>query len=107
MGRRSADELAGDPADVAFFEKLIDAHRTRAFIRFMRLLPSDPRCRLCRTQFGGRAGGMMRRFGRGPSRKNPTLCSSCFEHAPMGGVQLEIGVLFADVRGFTALAENM
>jgi adenylate cyclase len=107
MGKRSAEELAGDPADVAFFEKLLDAHRTRAFIRFMRLLPSDPRCRVCRAPFGGRAGRMMRRFGRGPSRKNPTMCSSCFEHAPMGGVQLEIGVLFADVRGFTALAENM
>ena len=49
----------------------------------------------------------MRRFGRGPSRKNPTMCSICFEQAPMGGVKLEIGVLFADVRGFTSLAENM
>lgn len=48
----------------------------------------------------------MRRFGFGPSRKNPTLCNTCFEKAPMGGVDMEIGVLFADVRGFTSLAER-
>lgn len=49
----------------------------------------------------------MRRVGYGPSRKNPNLCSTCFEKAPMGGVEMEIGVLFADVRGFTSLAEAM
>ena len=31
---------------------------------------------------------------------------TCFEKAPMGGVEMEIGVLFADVRGFTSLAES-
>lgn len=107
MGKRSAEELTGDPADVAFFSDLVDAHRTRAFIRVMRVLPSDPRCRLCRAPFGGGVGRLMRRFGRGPSRKNPSMCNICFEQAPMGGVKLEIGVLFADVRGFTTLAEKM
>jgi len=107
MGKRPAEKLVGDPADVAFFEDLLDAHRTRGFIRVMRWLPTDPRCRLCKSPFGGRAGRIMKRFGRGPSRKNPTMCSICFENAPMGGVELEIGVLFADVRGFTSLAEKM
>ena len=49
----------------------------------------------------------MGRVGYGPSRKNPSLCNTCFEKAPMGGVEMEIGVLFADVRGFTSLAEEM
>jgi adenylate cyclase len=49
----------------------------------------------------------MRRFGFGPSRKNPNVCNACFEKAPMGGVEMEIGVLFADVRGFTGLSETM
>jgi adenylate cyclase len=73
----------------------------------MRHLPSDPRCRLCHAPFGGTGGRIMRRFGFGPSRKNPTLCNTCFEKAPMGGVEMEIGVLFADIRGFTALAERL
>src|SRR5215472_15732110 len=82
-------------------------HLPRAFMRVMRLLPSEPRCRLCNAPYGGVGGRIMRRFGFGPSRKNPTLCSMCFEMAPMGGVEMEIGVLFADVLGFTSLAETL
>lgn len=48
----------------------------------------------------------MGRFGFAPSRKNPRLCSQCFEKAPMGGVEIDVGILFADVRGFTSLAER-
>src|SRR5437764_20518 len=107
--RRSANELPemrGEPGDVAFFE-LMNSHLPRNFARVMKRLPADPRCRLCNAPFGGVGGRVMRRVGFGPSRKNPTLCNTCFEKAPMGGVEMEIGVLFADVRGFTSLAEEM
>jgi adenylate cyclase len=72
----------------------------------MRRLPSDPRCAICRAPFGGAGGRFVKPLGFGPSRKNPRICSSCFEKAPMGGVSMDVGVLFADVRGFTALAEG-
>jgi adenylate cyclase len=100
-------EIHGDPDDVKFFHELMDRHLPRGFIRVMRHLPADPRCRLCKAPYGGVGGRVMRRFGFGPSRKNPALCNTCFEKAPMGGVEMEIGVLFADVRGFTSLAEQM
>lgn len=103
---RTHAEMRGQPEDVKFFE-LMDRHMPRAFLALMRRLPSEPRCRLCNAPYGGLGGRIMRRFGFGPSRKNPMLCNTCFEKAPMGGVEMEIGVLFADVRGFTSLSESM
>jgi adenylate cyclase len=96
----------GDTADEEFF-RLMERHLPRAFIRVMAHLPSDPRCRLCRAPYGGIGGRVMKRFGYGPSRKNPGLCNTCFEMAPMGGVEMEIGVLFADVRGYTEMTHAM
>ena len=107
MAKPATYGIAGDPVDVAFFEELMRRHLPRAFTRLMRLLPSEPRCRLCHAPYGGVGGKVMRRFGFGPSRKNPTLCNTCFEKAPMGGVEMEIGVLFADIRGFTSLSERL
>jgi adenylate cyclase len=106
MKRTRASTYQGEPRDVAFFE-LMNGHLPRAFIAVMRRLPSEPRCRLCKAPYGGIGGRIMRRAGFGPSRKNPSLCDACFEKAPMGGVEMEVGVLFADVRGFTSLAESM
>ena len=93
------------PGDEAFF-RAIETHRVRAFIGVMRRLPSDPRCVICQSPFGGVGGRVMRRFGFGPSRKNPRLCAECFEKAPVGGSEMNVGILFADVRGFTTLAES-
>ncbi|MEA2367395.1 MAG: adenylate cyclase [Thermoleophilaceae bacterium] len=106
MARRSEREVSGDPDAVEFLE-LMERHMPRRFMWVMRRLPSEPRCRLCKAPYGGVGGRIMRRFGFGPSRKNPALCNTCFEKAPMGGAELEIGVLFADVRGFTSMSEQM
>ncbi len=106
MARKQPLQMQGEAEDVAFFE-LMERHLPRAFCAVMRRLPSEPRCRLCNAPYGGVGGRIMRRVGFGPSRKNPGLCNTCFEKAPMGGVEMEVGVLFADVRGFTSLAEEM
>lgn len=74
--------------------------------KVFRRLPSDPRCKLCRNPFGGPAGRLFALMGRRPSRKNPNLCQYCFDHLPPGGLELDIGVVFADVRGSTALGEQ-
>ena len=45
-------------------------------------------------------------MGRKPSRKSPNLCQACFDHLPTGGIEIDIGVVFADVRASTALGEQ-
>ena len=74
--------------------------------RIFRLLPSEPRCKLCRNPFGGVGGKLFGAIGRKPSRKNPNLCQYCFDHLPPGGIEIDIGVLFADVRNSTAMGER-
>jgi adenylate cyclase len=74
--------------------------------RIFRRLPHDPCCKLCQNPFGGLGGKVVGVLGRKPSRKNPNLCQACFDHLPTGGIEIDIGVLFADVRGSTTLGEQ-
>lgn len=89
-----------------FFEYFGHA-RVRRGIRMLSRLPSSPRCEACGSPYTGVGGWLMRRVGKNPSRKNPRWCEACFEKSPTGGVTLQIGVLFADVRNSTALAETL
>jgi adenylate cyclase len=68
----------------------------------LRLLPSDPRCRFCMVPFAG----VGKVFGIRPSAANPNYCRSCFEAMPTTTHELEVGVLFADLRGFTSWSET-
>jgi adenylate cyclase len=74
--------------------------------RVFRRLPRDPRCKLCQNPFGGMGGKLSALMGRKPSRKNPNLCQYCFDHLPSGGIEIDIGMVFADVRGSTEMGER-
>ncbi len=74
--------------------------------RLFRHLPSDPRCKVCSNPFGGPAGRLLAAAGFSPSRKNPALCRRCCDALPAGGAEVDIAVLFADVRGSTALGQR-
>jgi adenylate cyclase len=73
--------------------------------RLNRAIPHGPRCKLCMCPFAG-VGRILPGPNFSPSRKNPNFCKRCFEQAPIGCREMEIGVLFADVRGYTALSES-
>lgn len=75
--------------------------------RLYRRLPSSPRCRICNAPFRGPGGAVMRLMGRGPFSKNPHLCQACFRNSPAGGCEVDVGALFVDVRGSTALAGQL
>jgi adenylate cyclase len=74
--------------------------------RVFRYLPSAPRCKVCNNPFGGPAGRVLAAAGFSPSRKNPNLCSRCCDVLPPGGAEVDIAVLFADIRGSTALGQR-
>ena len=81
------------------------AHALR---RFFRMLPSSPRCGMCMAPFKGIGSIILKPLPfTTPSRKNPTWCKMCFEASPIGGAEVPTGVLFADIRGFTAHAESL
>lgn len=51
----------------------------------------------------------MRMIGKRPSQQSPKICTSCFKFISThhGGAEIEVSLLFADVRGSTTLAERM
>lgn len=81
------------------------------FLRpILRSLPKDPRCQICYIPFEGIGGTLARHLiGVTPSHLNPHMCNVCerFAEKFLGGVEMEVSILFADVRGSTALAEQM
>ena len=74
-----------------------------------RLLPADHRCTFCNSPFDGLGAPAMRALGRGPSRISSKFCNKCQITASknIGGVEIEVTLLFGDVRGSTSLAEKM
>ncbi len=77
--------------------------------RILKRIPSDPRCRMCGSPFHGPGAPVMRLFGKRPSASNPNWCTTCFDFMAKhhGGAEIDGAMLFADIRGSTALAESM
>jgi adenylate cyclase len=81
----------------------------RTFQQLLKKIPSEPRCKLCYAPFGKPGNLVMRLFGGKPSPMNRRLCTWCIKsaHKHPGGAEVEISVMFADVRGSTSLAEHV
>ena len=104
------DRPSVDPAVTEIWRKVLSGEDPSlpALRRRFRRLPSDPRCKLCAAPFRGPGKLVTRLMMHGPSTSNPMLCSLCFgqlRNVP-GGAEIEISVLFADIRGSTGIAER-
>jgi len=86
-----------------------------------RFIPSNPRCKLCAAPFKAPGALLMRPLGFKPWAKNPRICGRCFvflekeaKRCPgptdaenVAGAEVELSMLFADVRGSSKLARQM
>ena len=82
--------------------------RGRRMFRLLSPTATD-RCRLCFAAYDGFTAPIMRAMGRAPWRRNPHFCEKCetILQQHRGGTELEIAVLYADVRGSTQIAAHM
>lgn len=73
-----------------------------------RLLPRDPRCRMCFAPFEGVGGWWLGRRGKARSSRNPHYCAACdgFLETFPGGAEVDMSLLFVDIRNSTAYAQG-
>ncbi len=89
--------------NVSWFE-----HKT--FRPIIKRLPRSPRCHICYIPFEGIGGWIFRKMlGVKASVMTPHLCNLCerFAHKYHGGAELDIAVMFVDIRNSTSMAEKM
>ena len=73
------------------------------------MLPGTPRCFECKVPLSGVGGLAVKPLGVRPSSFSPRLCNRCEEYVRKyeAGAEVELSLLFADVRGSTELAEKL
>lgn len=86
-----------------------DIGALRYFRAVLGRIPGAPRCKLCLAPMKAPGNLIVRPLGFGPSKLNRRLCRACFRHLDKhpGGAEVELSLLFADVRGSTSIAERM
>jgi adenylate cyclase len=92
-----------------FLTEGIDTEEARTR-QIFKILPATQRCRFCLAPLKGFSTPLVRAiYRKGPSKMNPHLCNACelFASEHQGGAEVELSLLFADVRGSTTLAESM
>src|SRR5262245_46129453 len=72
-------------------------------------LPSPRPCKVCAAPFAGPGRVVTRLTGHQVVPDNPLLCNRCVVSLAKhpGGAEVDVSVLFADIRGSTGLAEKV
>ncbi len=87
-----------------------ETEREKRFRRIFRLFPSETKCKWCDLPFDHPASPVIHFvFNKRPAKYNPQFCNVCEDFAQkfQGGAEVEMSMLFADIRGSTRLAEEM
>jgi len=109
MDKKFFDEMwrwyltgSAEPEFQARFERIIGRERA-----FKRLFPGAPRCFECEVPLAGLSSWILRPLGSKPSTFSPRLCGACETAARKveAGAEVELSMLFADVRNSTSMAE--
>jgi adenylate cyclase len=104
------DEKQHDPESETWRQLLLGTDPSLKRMRqWWHTVPSAPRCKVCAAPFKGIGSVVTAVTGHRRSNANPLMCTPCFsslrDHP--GGAEVEISVLFADIRGSTSLAEKI
>ena len=87
-----------------------EAEEEKRLRKIFRMFPAKTKCKWCDLPFDHPASSLIHFiFKKKPSAFNPRFCNVCDEFAVkfLGGAEIELSMLFADIRGSTAMAEKM
>lgn len=94
-----------------YWRKLLVGERRglRGPPRLFKKVPRAPRCKLCRAPFQGPFAPIFRLVGFRRWSLNAQICRYCLGGLAKrpGGAEVEVSLLYADVRGSTRLAETL
>jgi adenylate cyclase len=86
-------------------------HGEQRLLKFARntfkYLPADKRCKFCNAPLSGFGVPIARLMGSRQYPKNPRFCTGCLWSGELGGVEIELTMLFADICGSTSMAETI
>ena len=87
-----------------------ESDKEKRLRRIFRMFPAKTKCKWCDLPFDHPASPLIHLvFRKRPSAFNPHFCNICDDFAVkfQGGAEVELSMVFADIRGSTTLAEGM
>jgi len=87
-----------------------ESEKEKRLRKIFRMFPAETKCKWCDLPFDHPASPLIHfMFRKKPSAFNPRFCNICDDFAVkfQGGAEVELAMVFADIRGSTTLAEGM